>query len=127
MTNFRLFQKEKFADNNYQFEENGGKFSKKGRKHCGESRHCSLRALSFFPTEFSKELYCRHTKPRLIWKRVKHNSNVLRRSYNDHIYTVTNWVRNSKVKKLLKFHVLSICSSRHVLKSHTLSPTIVCK
>ena len=35
-----------------------------GRKHCGKRRNCSLRAVSPFPTVFSKDLYCRHVKTR---------------------------------------------------------------
>ena len=35
-----------------------------GRKHCGKRRNCSLRAISPFPTVFSKALYCRHVKTR---------------------------------------------------------------
>ena len=41
------------------------------RKHCGKRRNCSLRAISPFPTVFSKDLYCRHVKPGLVWVRVK--------------------------------------------------------
>ena len=33
-----------------------------GRKHCGKRRNCSLRAISPFPTVFSKDLHCRHVK-----------------------------------------------------------------
>ena len=35
-----------------------------GRKHCGKRRNCSLRAISPFPTVFSKHLHCRHVKTR---------------------------------------------------------------
>ena len=35
-----------------------------GRKHCGKRRNCSLRAISPFPTVFSKDLYSRHVKTR---------------------------------------------------------------
>ena len=35
-----------------------------GKKHCWIRRNCSLRAISSFPTLFSKDLYCRHVKPR---------------------------------------------------------------
>ena len=35
-----------------------------GRKHCGKRRNCSLRAISPFPTVFSKDLCCRHVKTR---------------------------------------------------------------
>ena len=31
-----------FADNNFRFHENGGKFYKKARKHCGKRRNCSF-------------------------------------------------------------------------------------
>ena len=40
------------------------KSSKRGRKHCGKKRNCSLRAISPFPAVFSKDLYCRHVKTR---------------------------------------------------------------
>ena len=43
-----------------------------GRKHFGKMRNCSLRAISRFPTVFSRGLYCRHVKPELAWKRVKY-------------------------------------------------------
>ena len=43
-----------------------------GRKHCGKRRNCSLRAISPFPTVFSKDLYWRHVKPGPVWERVKH-------------------------------------------------------
>ena len=35
-----------------------------GRKHCWKRRNCSLRAISPFPTLFSKDLYCRNVKTR---------------------------------------------------------------
>ena len=35
-----------------------------GRKHCGKRRNCSSRAISPFPTVFSKDFYCRHVKTR---------------------------------------------------------------
>ena len=51
-----------FSDDNFKFNGNDGKFSKKGRKHCGKRRNCSLRAISPFHSVFSKDLYCRHVK-----------------------------------------------------------------
>ena len=41
-----------FADDNFKFNENGRKFAKKGRKHCGKRRN--LQAISPFPTVFSR-------------------------------------------------------------------------
>ena len=36
------------------------KVLQKGIKHCVKMRNCSLRAISPFPTVFSKDLYCRN-------------------------------------------------------------------
>ena len=41
-----------------------------GRKHCGKRRNCLLRAVSPFPTAFSKDLHCRNVKPGLVLERV---------------------------------------------------------
>ena len=60
---------EEFADDNFELDENARKFSKMGGKHCGKSRNCSLRAVSSFPTVFSKDLYCRHIKTRACLER----------------------------------------------------------
>ena len=53
-----------FADDNFKCDESGKKCSEMGRKNCGKRRNCSLRAISPFPTVFSKDLYCRHVKTR---------------------------------------------------------------
>ena len=42
-----------------------------GRKHCGKRRTCLLRAISPFPTVFSKDLYRRHVKSRACLGKVK--------------------------------------------------------
>ena len=60
-TNFILFQLKEFADDNFKFDENGRKLSK-WVKHCGKRRNCSLRAISPFPTVFSKGLFPRGVK-----------------------------------------------------------------
>ena len=60
-----------FADDNSRFNENGRKFFKRLKKHCGKRRNCSLRAISPFPTLFSNGLYGRHVKTGLVWERVK--------------------------------------------------------
>ena len=61
-----------FADDNFKLDENGRKLFKRvekwkkviqtGRKHCGKRRNCSLRAISPFPTVFSKGLFPRGVK-----------------------------------------------------------------
>ena len=39
-----------------------------GRKHCGKRRNCSLRAISPFPTVFSKGLFPRGVKRCHLWE-----------------------------------------------------------
>ena len=48
-----------FADDNFKFNEyeNGKKYPQMDRKRCGKRGNCSLRAISPFPTVFSKDLY----------------------------------------------------------------------
>ena len=57
MTNFRLSQIEEFADDNFIFDKNGRKLSKWVENTVGKRRNCSLRAISPFPTVFSKGLF----------------------------------------------------------------------
>ena len=59
-TNFKLFQSER-ADNNFKVHENDRQFLKQV-ENTGKRRNLSLRAISPFPTVFSKHLYCRHVK-----------------------------------------------------------------
>ena len=60
-----------FADDNFKFEENGRKFSKRVENAVEKWRNCSLRAISPFPTVFSKVLKCSHVKTGLVRERVK--------------------------------------------------------
>ena len=53
-----------FADDNFKFDANGRKFSERIENTWGKRRNYSLRAISPFPTVFSKDLYCRHIKTR---------------------------------------------------------------
>ena len=61
-TNFRLFQTERVCRRQFQLRWKWQKFHQMGRKHCGKRRNCSSRAISPFPTVFSKGFYCRHVK-----------------------------------------------------------------
>ena len=54
MTNSRLFQTKNFDEN--------GRVIQTGRNHCGKRRNCSLRAISPFPTMFSRGLFPRGVK-----------------------------------------------------------------
>ena len=53
MTNFRLFHTEEFADDSFEFDKSGGKFSKRV-ENTEKIRNCSLQAIFSFPTVFSK-------------------------------------------------------------------------
>ena len=64
MTNFRLFQIGRVCRRQFQISWKCQKVFQTSRKHCGTRRNCSLRAISPFPTVFSKDLYCRHVKTR---------------------------------------------------------------
>ena len=54
-----------FADDNFRFDKNGRKFSKRVENTVRKRNKCSLRAISPFPTVFSKDLYCTHVKTRV--------------------------------------------------------------
>ena len=48
-----------------------------GRKHCGKRRNCSLRAISPFPAEFSKDLFFRQVKSKgMFWKGLQREYNL---------------------------------------------------
>ena len=63
--NFRLFQTERVCRGQFQIKRDWQKDLQTGRKHWGKRRNCSLRAISPFPTLFSKDLYCRQVKTRV--------------------------------------------------------------
>ena len=56
-TNFRLFQIERVCRQQFQIWQKWQKVIQKGRKYCGKRRNCSFRAISLFPTVFSKSLF----------------------------------------------------------------------
>ena len=59
MTNFRFFHTERVCRRQFQICQKWQKVIQMGRKHCGKRRNCSLRAISPFPTVFSKGLFPR--------------------------------------------------------------------
>ena len=70
-TNFDISKLKEFTHDNFEFDENGCKFSKSIENTVGKRRNCSLRANSPFPTVFlKKKLYCRPVKTGLIWESV---------------------------------------------------------
>ena len=63
-TNFRRSSTERACRRQIQICLKRQKVLQIGRKHCEKRRNCSLRAISSFPTVFSKDFYCRHVKTR---------------------------------------------------------------
>ena len=61
-TNFRLFQTERVCRRQFQIRGKWQKIIQTGRKHCGKRRNSLLRAISSFPTVFSKGLLPRAVK-----------------------------------------------------------------
>ena len=61
-TNLRLFQTERVCRRQFQIRRKWQKVIQMGRKHCGKRKNCSLRAISPFPTVFSKGLFPRGVK-----------------------------------------------------------------
>ena len=64
MRNFRLFHTERVCRQQFQIWWKWQKVIQTGRKHCGRRRNCLLRAISPFPTVFSKGLLSRGFKRR---------------------------------------------------------------
>ena len=60
-------------------------------------RNCSLRAISPFPTMFSKDLYCRHVE---TWERVKDMINNLKKIP----FSTVNFLIVSKYKLPKRYH-----------------------
>ena len=60
----RLFQTDGVCRRQFKINKNWQKVLQMGRKYCRKRRNCSLRAISPFPTVFSKDLFCRPVKTR---------------------------------------------------------------
>ena len=76
-----------------------------GKKHCWKRRNCSLRAISPFPTVFSKNLCCRPVKTRVCWERV----NFQKKYSNSEISTEARF--STLLKTNFNFWVTFILSS----------------
>ena len=58
----RIFPLNEFANNNYKFGVNGGKFSKGVEDTVEREEIARYKQISPIPTVFLKDLYCRHVK-----------------------------------------------------------------
>ena len=62
-----------FADDNFKFDENGGKFSEKVENIAGKGEIARYEQFLFFPQCFQKTCTADTKKPGLVWERVKGN------------------------------------------------------
>ena len=62
MTKFRLFRIERHADDNFEIDENDGKFSGNVESTVGKGETARYEQFLPFPLCFQKDLYCRHIK-----------------------------------------------------------------
>ena len=67
MINIRLIQTERVCSWQFQLWQKWQKVFQKGRKCCGKRRNCSLRAISPFPTTFSKDLVLQTSKSQVLF------------------------------------------------------------
>ena len=58
-TNFRLLQLKEFADDNFKFDKNGRKLSKRVENTVGKGEIAPYEQYLLFPTVFSKDLFPR--------------------------------------------------------------------
>ena len=67
MQNFKLFQSKEFADDNFKFNENIGKFSKSIENTMGKGEIASYEQFLLFPQCFQKMYAADTLKQGLVW------------------------------------------------------------
>ena len=90
-TNFRLFQIERFCRWQFQIWRKWKNVIQTGRKHCRKRRNCSLRAISPFPTAFSKGFFPQASKGVIVWEWVKKLKFCLTHYQTTKFETCPNW------------------------------------
>ena len=68
MTNFRLFQTEDFADNNFKFDENGRKLSKRVENTVGQGEIARYEQFLLVPQCFQKACFPGASKGVIVWE-----------------------------------------------------------
>ena len=71
MTNFRLFQTKKFADDNFRFDENGRKLSNRVENTVGKGENARYEQFLLFPQCFQKVCFPGASKDVTVWEWVK--------------------------------------------------------
>ena len=68
MINFKLFQTERVADNNYKFDDHGRKFSRRVENTVGKTKLLFMNNFSFFHSVFSRRVLQTHENKGLFGK-----------------------------------------------------------
>ena len=76
-TNFRLFQTEEFADDNFEFDENCRKYYRRVENTVGKGEIVHYEQFLLFPQCVQKISTADAKKPGLIWERVKLHLDVM--------------------------------------------------
>ena len=71
MTNFRLFQTERVAEDNFRFDENGRKLTKLVEKTVGKGEIARYEQFLLFPQCFQKACFPGASKGVIVWEWVK--------------------------------------------------------
>ena len=67
-TNFRLFQTERFADDNFKFDDNGRKLSKLVENTGGKGEIARYEQFLLFPQSFQKACFPGASKGVIVWE-----------------------------------------------------------
>ena len=78
MTNFRLFQTERFKiiDDNFKFDENGRKLSKRVENTVGKGEIARYEQFLLFPQCFQKACFQGASKGVIVWEWVKNRKKI---------------------------------------------------
>ena len=125
--NFRPFQTERVYRRQFQTCWKWKKVIQTGRKHCGKRRNCSLRAISPFPTVFSKDWYSKHVKTRPCFGKGETQSICRRRSAFDYpreeAFLKTLWEKEKMlVTSIFSFSHIVLFTGQQKIESLCLKP-----
>ena len=86
-TNFRLFKLKEFADDNFKFDKNGRKLSKRVENTVGKGEIARYKQFLLFPHCFQKACFPGASIGVIVWEWVKHTSDVRKPGTHSRIIT----------------------------------------
>ena len=102
-TNFRLFQTEKIADDNFKLDKNDGKFSKWIENTVGKGEIARYEQFLLFPQCFQKASFPGVSKGVIVWEWVKNPFSVSSKCENFVLFLVLN-VMSAVLRQLVVLH-----------------------